>query len=199
MAFLEVLNGPEVGHKSKIAQDTYFVGRESSNHLVLSDRTVSRKHAVINDVDGRFVISDLKSLKGILVNGEKAVESILEDGDEITMGAVRLRFVTDDHELSLPVSIIHRKKSAKKMAKGLAGVFIFLLIVFVTAKNPLSYFKKDSDISDIEKHYRQGIEAVNEDKNFAGAKEEFLQVLELDPQKKTIYARNASKLLRDFP
>ena len=69
MAYLEVLNGPEVGQKTPISQETFFIGRDPNNHLVLSDRTVSRKHAVINQLDGKFIVSDLKSLKGLLVNG----------------------------------------------------------------------------------------------------------------------------------
>lgn len=70
MAILEILNGPEAGAKTKIQTETFFIGRDPNNHLALSDRTVSRKHAVINHLEGKYVISDLKSLKGVLINGE---------------------------------------------------------------------------------------------------------------------------------
>ncbi|MBI4223881.1 MAG: FHA domain-containing protein, partial [Deltaproteobacteria bacterium] len=102
MATLEVLNGPEVGQKTELTQDVFFIGRDPNNHLALSDRTVSRKHAVINQIEGKFVLSDLESLKGVLVNGEKTGEATLEHGDEIAIGAVRLRFRGESKKTAMP-------------------------------------------------------------------------------------------------
>ncbi|MDO8527944.1 MAG: FHA domain-containing protein, partial [Deltaproteobacteria bacterium] len=89
MAWLEILNGPQAGQRTQITQETFFLGRDANNHLVLMDRTVSRKHAVINKLEGRHIISDLKSLKGLLINGTKKEEAVLEEGDEIVIGALR--------------------------------------------------------------------------------------------------------------
>ncbi|NJN16275.1 MAG: FHA domain-containing protein [Oscillochloris sp.] len=47
------------------------IGRESSNHVVVMRREVSRLHARIVYEDGRYVISDAGSINGTYVNGRK--------------------------------------------------------------------------------------------------------------------------------
>ena len=80
------LNGRNAGDEVKITKDTFFIGRSQTNNLILEDRSVSRKHAVLNFLDGEFVLSDLNSYKGIELNGEKVKEVVLRDGDKIRFG-----------------------------------------------------------------------------------------------------------------
>lgn len=196
MPYLEVLNGPEVGNRAPVEQETFFLGREPSNHLILSDRTVSRKHAVINKVEGRFIISDLKSLKGLLVNGEKTRETSLEDGDEIVLGAVRLRFY---------LSVIPEKAGLPgKTRKKWLWVFAFLFlsmggIIFYWGRfeNVFRMQEKTKEV-EVETLYREGVHLFNE-KNVFGAKGALRRVLALDPEKKTPFARKAAKLLEAIP
>jgi len=80
----------------EIAFSPFFIGRGSSNDLDLKDPTVSRRHAQIVKVDdGAFLIEDLGSHSGILVNGEMlSGAAIITHGDLVQMGVVetRLRF-----------------------------------------------------------------------------------------------------------
>jgi hypothetical protein len=85
----------------KIALELQFdgaisVGRHIANSLPLPDPEVSRHHAQIFPRQGEFVIHDLGSRNGILVNGEKAGEHILEAGDEILLGASLLVYEPAD-------------------------------------------------------------------------------------------------------
>ena len=197
MPYLEVLNGPEVGKKAPLTQDTFFLGRDANNHLVLSDRTVSRKHAVINQLEGQFVISDLKSLKGLLINGSKMGEAILEDGDEIALGAVRIRFhLTEARVIPFPGQ---KKRSRRSLWMG--GIFLVLILVggglyyFKPSFNLSSFHKIPAHLEEMESHYRRGVELFNGPHDTQGAKKEWEKVLELDPNKTTPFGKKASKLL----
>lgn len=198
MAYLEVLNGPEVGQRALLVSETFFIGREPNNHLILSDRTVSRKHAVINRIDGRFTITDLKSLKGLLVNGVKTGERALEDGDEIALGAVRIRFFADKEDALTP---LFKKRSPFKF--WLAGAMLVLAAIgtfFYLFPEKFPRFPgKSADSPLVESHYNRGIELFNVQRDTAGARKEFEKVLELDPKRKTVFGQKASKLLENLP
>ena len=72
------------------------LGRGDENDLRLFDETASRRHAVLTRVDGRVQLEDLASANGTRVNGTRVPRAILCDGDEIAIGAVRLRFLARD-------------------------------------------------------------------------------------------------------
>lgn len=186
MPYLEVLNGPEVGQKVSLTQDPFFLGRDPNNHLPLTDRTVSRKHAVINLQENQHVLNDLKSLKGVLVNGVQKTEAVLEDGDEIAIGAVRLRFYADpDKKVAdfLP-------KPRKQKWKWVIGLFLLLSL-------PATFYFLKSDPKTIQEHYERGIQLFN-NKDTEGARNEWEKVLELDPERKTDFGEKALKLLENL-
>jgi SARP family transcriptional regulator, regulator of embCAB operon len=63
------------------------IGRLPDNDIVLNDENVSRYHAVVVDTGGGFVISDLRSTNGVLVDGRRIRGSAaLSDGDRIRIG-----------------------------------------------------------------------------------------------------------------
>ncbi|MCC6274055.1 MAG: FHA domain-containing protein [Deltaproteobacteria bacterium] len=68
------------------------IGRSPSNDICLKESKVSRQHAAINVRNGHYVMIDLKSSNGILVNGRKVEEAYLQDGDIITVGSFKFQF-----------------------------------------------------------------------------------------------------------
>ena len=54
---------------------------------------MSRSQAVIVSEGGRFVLRDLNSTNGTLVNGNTVTEIELHPGDVIEMGEIQLEFV----------------------------------------------------------------------------------------------------------
>jgi pSer/pThr/pTyr-binding forkhead associated (FHA) protein len=65
-----------------------IIGREPSCSLTIPSGNVSRENTMISQKWGGFVIEDLDSKNGTLVNGKKITqESKLNDGDVITVGS----------------------------------------------------------------------------------------------------------------
>ncbi len=95
-AKLFLLSGGEVEPEPPFAlrEDARVtVGRGHEADFVLLDREVSREHFCVSH-DGRdFILEDLGSVNGTLVNGERIRQSVpLSDGDTIQAGEFQLRF-----------------------------------------------------------------------------------------------------------
>lgn len=75
-----------------LTRQPIVIGRLSSNDVILSDSNVSRRHAELRKVDGRWTLVDLGSTNGTVVNGKLIKEAPLNDGDELTFGGSSLRF-----------------------------------------------------------------------------------------------------------
>lgn len=66
------------------------IGRRSDNHIVLSDPRVSRAHAQIRAIRGQYVLFDLNSTGGTMVNGRRVHQCALKPGDVISLSGVPL-------------------------------------------------------------------------------------------------------------
>ncbi|HAZ63872.1 MAG TPA: hypothetical protein DCZ72_09740 [Armatimonadetes bacterium] len=68
------------------------IGRAADRDLRLPDRTVSRQHARIERVDGRYYLDDTGSLNDTLIDGEPVRgRAQLYDGATLTVGLHQLR------------------------------------------------------------------------------------------------------------
>ncbi len=76
-------------------KDLLNIGRKLDNHIVIHDSRVSRNHVQIRIVEGQFVILDLNSTGGTLVNDQRVTKSVLYSGDTISLAGVTLKFVQD--------------------------------------------------------------------------------------------------------
>ena len=89
---LEIIRGNEQGKTTRLKLKTR-IGRERDNDVVLTDPRVSRYHAQIELVEGRWTVRDMGSANGTLLNGQPVVEphSLAAD-DRITLGDTELIF-----------------------------------------------------------------------------------------------------------
>ena len=71
------------------------IGRGNENDIVLENRGVSRKHAMIEFNDKAAVLIDNESLNGTFVNSRKVSEEVLRDQDVITIGKYSLVYNTE--------------------------------------------------------------------------------------------------------
>jgi hypothetical protein len=78
--------------KISITREPVVIGRLSNSDVVLSDSNVSRRHAELKRDGGEWVIVDLGSTNGTLVNGKLAREHRLSDGDRLTIGTSEMTF-----------------------------------------------------------------------------------------------------------
>jgi pSer/pThr/pTyr-binding forkhead associated (FHA) protein len=89
-AFLQIISGARQG--LNVALHTHrplIVGRRHGD-LILDDPMVSGKHCTIEFRDGDFVLVDLDSTNGTLVNGKRVKEAVLSPGVEIAIGQSRM-------------------------------------------------------------------------------------------------------------
>jgi pSer/pThr/pTyr-binding forkhead associated (FHA) protein len=69
------------------------IGRDPECEVHIDSLGVSRRHASIHWTGDRFVLTDLGSFNGTFVNDERIASHALKNGDAITMGDCRLRFL----------------------------------------------------------------------------------------------------------
>jgi pSer/pThr/pTyr-binding forkhead associated (FHA) protein len=72
------------------------IGRRLDNTLVIDDPRVSRNHAQLRAIKGRYVIFDLNSTGGTFINGRRANQGVLYPGDVISLAGVTLIFGQDN-------------------------------------------------------------------------------------------------------
>lgn len=89
--WLRGIGGPLAGQRFELASDT-LIGRSQSCAIAVPLATVSGAHARIVAIGPRFVLTDLGSTLGTIVNGARRTSIELRDGDEIVLGAQTLRF-----------------------------------------------------------------------------------------------------------
>lgn len=75
-----------------ITRDPVVIGRLSTNDVVLADSNVSRRHAELRKDGSRWMLVDLGSTNGTLVNGKLAKEHPLSHGDRMSFGTSELVF-----------------------------------------------------------------------------------------------------------
>jgi FHA domain-containing protein len=84
-----------VGSKRRpypLAKDALSIGRLDSCDIVLSDTGVSRKHAEVRREGDEWVIVDLNSTNGTIVNGTAVRRHRLAEGDRIEVGETTIEY-----------------------------------------------------------------------------------------------------------
>jgi pSer/pThr/pTyr-binding forkhead associated (FHA) protein len=71
------------------------IGRTQDNDIILDNKAVSRKHALIEFDEKSALVIDNESLNGVFVNSRKVSEEILKDNDRITIGKFDLIYHQD--------------------------------------------------------------------------------------------------------
>jgi hypothetical protein len=82
----------EDGRRVELGEDPVCVGRLDECDIQVSDKNVSRRHAEVRREGAGFVVVDLDSTNGTRVNGGRVKTRELADGDEISVGATKIRF-----------------------------------------------------------------------------------------------------------
>ncbi len=86
---------PEAGGPAErvpLLKVPFTIGRsETADHTIYSSK-VSKEHAVIVRSGDRYAVRDLDSTNGIFINGQRATNQVLEDGDILHVAHVEFCF-----------------------------------------------------------------------------------------------------------
>jgi len=95
-ASLRVINGVAAGRVLTLSMGrTLTIGRAPTNDLELADPAISGEHCRVKPEDGGYVLYDVESTNGTMVNGVPVDRHVLKPGDVISLGQVGISFSVD--------------------------------------------------------------------------------------------------------
>jgi predicted component of type VI protein secretion system len=81
---LSIRQGPRPNLVFDLDQDSYTIGREAGNEIVIEDPQVSRRHAQLTRQGEAYILEDIGSTNGTYVNGKRVTAPVLlSNGDTI--------------------------------------------------------------------------------------------------------------------
>ncbi len=90
-AILQITSGEHAG-QTFLMEGAMTVGRDTGTQIRINDRSISRKHATIEQRDGNFYVIDLGSQNGTKLNGAPVTESMLPSSCKLQFGGVEAEF-----------------------------------------------------------------------------------------------------------
>jgi pilus assembly protein CpaF len=79
---LSVRQGPRPNLVFELEGDSYTIGREAGNEIVIEDAQVSRRHAQLTRQGNTYLVEDIGSTNGTYVNGKRVTAPVLlSNGD----------------------------------------------------------------------------------------------------------------------
>lgn len=96
MPELIVKLGDKLVQRYVFDKDVISIGRARDNDIVIENLSVSRNHARIRRADGKFILTDLNSANGTMVNMVRVTKHEIVDGDLVQIGKHTLAFTTKE-------------------------------------------------------------------------------------------------------
>ena len=147
VATLVVMCGDQVGRRYLI-RERAILGRTAQSTVYVPDPQISRNHAeLIRDATGEYLVIDLNSRNGTLVNGVAITTHHLALGDQIQIGGTGLLFTRRDPGVE---QLLQRQKleALGRIGAGIAHDFNNLLGAVMASLDYLGTLPKDKEIAD---------------------------------------------------
>ncbi len=96
--FLKILSGPQEGLNIPLSAITTFTIGRREGDLTLDDPLVSGRHCNLFFRGGEWIVQDLGSTNGTMVEGRLAREAAVRPGQEVSVGSTRLVLLTEGEE-----------------------------------------------------------------------------------------------------
>jgi len=98
---LTVISGENKGKEFVLTQPVIRVGTRKENEIVLKDETMSRVHFEIHQTKDGYLLKDMESLNGTLINGVRVKEAYLLSGSSIRAGKTEMKFLPMDETIEI--------------------------------------------------------------------------------------------------
>lgn len=127
---------------------TFIIGRDADNQIVLNEKLVSRHHAQLTVLDnGLVMIKDLGSSNGTFINGNRVTEGYLNTGDVVKCGTVFLNWApyvntgaTAVHHIPSQESVDLTVVAGK--AQDMNNKFLSFILPFLKTIDNGSFFRR---------------------------------------------------------
>jgi pSer/pThr/pTyr-binding forkhead associated (FHA) protein len=136
LASLLIRSGALKGRRLHLRSTQVTVGRADSCDIVLPESSVSTAHAKLQRREGVWVISDLGSTNGTLVDGERVHDEVpLSPGASIKLGEVMALFEPPDPGArgEAPRPRVTPSDAAPKSKVSTVAVVVFLVLLAAAA------------------------------------------------------------------
>ena len=120
---LEIRKGAETVLSRELVPGEYAVGRKDGNDIVLADKSISGKHAVITVSKKKVVITDPGSRNGVLLQGKRIKKQSFAKDFSVQLGPFLLHFALGAADAGQQTS---KSKEAKKAVQASKSLFASL-------------------------------------------------------------------------
>jgi diguanylate cyclase (GGDEF)-like protein len=93
---LVIISGDDIGRRYELGTQEVSIGRADTCTICVNTDQVSRKHATVQCILGKYYLVDMRSTNGTFVNEQKVERAKLLDGDQIRVGKTVLKY-TESH------------------------------------------------------------------------------------------------------
>lgn len=102
---LVVIEGPSPKVKYDLGKKKISrIGKQNDNDIVINDKTVSRTHMEIEATLDSYLLRDLNSTNGTLINDIRVKEAFLSPGDVITVGNTKIEYQAFNEKVQMEPS-----------------------------------------------------------------------------------------------
>ncbi len=162
---LTFLDGGTRGEETSL-DETTFIGRSPKCDVQVTDNLASRQHAKITLVNGEYLIEDLQSSNGTLVNQQKTEGRVVlfpEDIIQICNHRYEFRI---RKKSTVTKQISARKKSESSRGYSLVGRLFFLLVL-IASVGGLNHWQnssqdKSQEIQTLEKDFQASVKKIQD-------------------------------------
>ena len=161
-----------------------ILGRAGDADIQVLDTQCSRQHAELALIEGNYILTDLGSQNGVIINNKKMARHTLKDDDKIVIGKILFKYniihieeaalaeFSSDQNLKIQEENHQKEISSQKTAAGKAsrrGPFILILGILV-----LSFlFFEEEPKKEIKKNEKEiNLENLNLDRKISSNFEE---------------------------
>ena len=120
MASILIRQGPQILREIQLYKASLDIGRSSECEIQLVDRSVSRNHARISQVNGLYYVEDLGGKSGVILNALKVQREPLQHRDKIIIPPFQLEFLADGKENPEPAEAVVEVESVILVTRCLA-------------------------------------------------------------------------------